>query len=146
MCTLNNPCEVDADGNTTATKGQSYGQETYWFTTCLDATDAHRPDRGRLPADQARRDADPDADVRDGPGDADGDADHDPAVRREPAANPGFESGAVELDRHRRPDHQQHRPPGPHRLLEAWLGGNGSTATETVGQSGRHPRRPAPRH
>ncbi|MCW2642784.1 MAG: hypothetical protein JWP76_5090 [Dactylosporangium sp.] len=37
MCTLNNPCEVDANGNTTATKGQSYGQETYWFTTCLTA-------------------------------------------------------------------------------------------------------------
>jgi hypothetical protein len=28
---------VDANGNTTATKGQSYGQETYWFTTCLTA-------------------------------------------------------------------------------------------------------------
>jgi len=35
MCTLNNPCEVAADGTTTATKGQSYGEETYWFTTCL---------------------------------------------------------------------------------------------------------------
>jgi hypothetical protein len=38
MCTLNNPCEVDPNGNTTATKGQSYGQETYWFTTCLTAS------------------------------------------------------------------------------------------------------------
>ncbi|GAA0683340.1 hypothetical protein GCM10010193_41540 [Kitasatospora atroaurantiaca] len=37
MCTLNNPCEVAADGTTTATKGQSYGEETYWFTTCLGA-------------------------------------------------------------------------------------------------------------
>ncbi|OKJ13939.1 hypothetical protein AMK19_11310 [Kitasatospora sp. CB01950] len=35
MCTLNNPCEVAADGTTTVTKGQSYGEETYWFTTCL---------------------------------------------------------------------------------------------------------------
>ncbi|MFI6843222.1 putative Ig domain-containing protein [Kitasatospora sp. NPDC050467] len=35
MCTLNNPCEVAADGTTKATKGQSYGEETYWFTTCL---------------------------------------------------------------------------------------------------------------
>ncbi|WP_457032553.1 putative Ig domain-containing protein [Kitasatospora sp. P5_F3] len=35
MCTMNNPCEVAADGTTTVTKGQSYGQETYWFTTCL---------------------------------------------------------------------------------------------------------------
>ncbi|MFD8086614.1 putative Ig domain-containing protein [Kitasatospora sp. NPDC059722] len=37
MCTLNNPCEVAADGSTTATKGQGYGEETYWFTTCLGA-------------------------------------------------------------------------------------------------------------
>ncbi|MBP0455437.1 trypsin-like peptidase domain-containing protein [Kitasatospora sp. RG8] len=35
MCTLNNPCEVAADGTTTVTKGQSYGEQTYWFTTCL---------------------------------------------------------------------------------------------------------------
>ncbi|MFJ9947330.1 putative Ig domain-containing protein [Kitasatospora sp. NPDC091207] len=35
MCTLNNPCEVAADGTTKVTKGQSYGEETYWFTTCL---------------------------------------------------------------------------------------------------------------
>jgi hypothetical protein len=40
MCTLNNPCEVDANGKTTAVKGQSYGQQTYWFTTCLTATNA----------------------------------------------------------------------------------------------------------
>ncbi|MDF8265105.1 trypsin-like peptidase domain-containing protein [Luteipulveratus flavus] len=37
MCTENNPCEVGEDGKTTATKGQSYGQQTYWFTTCLTA-------------------------------------------------------------------------------------------------------------
>ena len=35
MCTFNNPCEVDGNGNTTVSKGQGYGQETYWFTTCL---------------------------------------------------------------------------------------------------------------
>ncbi|OJF13488.1 S1 family peptidase [Couchioplanes caeruleus] len=35
MCTLNNPCEVAADGTTQAYQGQSYGQQTYWFTTCL---------------------------------------------------------------------------------------------------------------
>jgi hypothetical protein len=40
MCTLNNPCEVDENGNTTAHKGQSYGQETYWFTTCLNSANA----------------------------------------------------------------------------------------------------------
>ncbi|WP_231956871.1 MULTISPECIES: serine protease [unclassified Actinoplanes] len=38
MCTLNNPCEVDANGTTHAYLGQSYGEETYWFTTCLTGT------------------------------------------------------------------------------------------------------------
>ncbi|MGY0237123.1 trypsin-like peptidase domain-containing protein [Longispora urticae] len=38
MCTMNNPCEVAADGTTTATKGQSYGQQTYWFTTCVNSS------------------------------------------------------------------------------------------------------------
>jgi hypothetical protein len=37
MCTLNNPCEVDPDGTTHAYFGQTYGQETYWFTTCLNS-------------------------------------------------------------------------------------------------------------
>ncbi|GIG58786.1 hypothetical protein Lfu02_31580 [Longispora fulva] len=36
-CTLNNPCEVWADGTTHVTKGQSYGEQTYWFTTCLNS-------------------------------------------------------------------------------------------------------------
>ncbi|GAB7186428.1 putative Ig domain-containing protein [Kitasatospora sp. Ki12] len=40
MCTLNNPCEVAADGTTKAVKGQSYGEETYWFTTCLNSSRA----------------------------------------------------------------------------------------------------------
>jgi hypothetical protein len=35
MCTLDNPCEVDSNGTTHAYEGQSYGEETYWFTTCL---------------------------------------------------------------------------------------------------------------
>ena len=38
MCTLNNPCEVDANGATHAYQGQSYGEQTYWFTTCLTAS------------------------------------------------------------------------------------------------------------
>jgi len=38
LCTLNNPCEVAANGSTTAIQGQGYGQETYWFTTCLTAS------------------------------------------------------------------------------------------------------------
>lgn len=40
MCTLNNPCEVDANGTTHAYQGQSYGEQTYWFTTCLTSARA----------------------------------------------------------------------------------------------------------
>jgi len=40
QCTLNNPCEVDANGNISVHQGQSYGQQTYWFNTCLTATNA----------------------------------------------------------------------------------------------------------
>jgi hypothetical protein len=36
-CTLDNPCEVDADGTTHVFQGQAYGQETYWFTTCVNS-------------------------------------------------------------------------------------------------------------
>ncbi|GHJ42773.1 hypothetical protein Cs7R123_01150 [Catellatospora sp. TT07R-123] len=39
-CTLNNPCEVDANGTVHVYQGQSYGQQTYWFTTCLNASRA----------------------------------------------------------------------------------------------------------
>jgi hypothetical protein len=39
-CTLDNPCEVNSDGSLTYTKGQNYGQETYWFNTCLTSTNA----------------------------------------------------------------------------------------------------------
>ncbi|MCF8058988.1 MAG: serine protease [Bacteriovoracaceae bacterium] len=34
-CTMNNPCEVDANGNIQVIKGASYGQQTYWFYNCL---------------------------------------------------------------------------------------------------------------
>lgn len=37
QCTMNNPCEVDAKGNISARKGVGYGQQTYWFYTCLNA-------------------------------------------------------------------------------------------------------------
>ncbi len=39
-CTLDNPCEVNADGSTTVVQGQNYGQQTYWFNTCLTSTNA----------------------------------------------------------------------------------------------------------
>lgn len=34
-CTLDNPCEVAGDGSVTVVQGRRYGQQTYWFTTCL---------------------------------------------------------------------------------------------------------------
>lgn len=36
-CTRNNPCEIDEQGNVTFIKGYSYGQQTYWIYSCLDA-------------------------------------------------------------------------------------------------------------
>jgi V8-like Glu-specific endopeptidase len=37
-CTVNNPCEVDANGNVTVDQGAAYGEQTWWFYTCLTAT------------------------------------------------------------------------------------------------------------
>lgn len=34
-CTLNNPCEVDRHGHITVHLYRHYGQQTWWFTTCL---------------------------------------------------------------------------------------------------------------
>ena len=34
-CTMNNPCEVDEDGNVSAFEGASYGQQTFQIYTCL---------------------------------------------------------------------------------------------------------------
>jgi hypothetical protein len=39
-CTLNNPCEVNSNGTITYRRGQGYGQETYWVTTCLNSSNA----------------------------------------------------------------------------------------------------------
>jgi hypothetical protein len=33
---MNNPCEIDEKGNVTATRGFSYGQQTYWVYSCLN--------------------------------------------------------------------------------------------------------------
>ncbi len=35
-CSMNNPCEIDKDGNISAQKGYSYGQQTYWVYSCLN--------------------------------------------------------------------------------------------------------------
>lgn len=34
-CTMNNPCEVDENGNVTVLRGRSYGQQTYRLPACL---------------------------------------------------------------------------------------------------------------
>ncbi|SDH12240.1 V8-like Glu-specific endopeptidase [Lentzea fradiae] len=34
-CTMNNPCEVDADGNVTVHKGTNYAQQTFGFVACF---------------------------------------------------------------------------------------------------------------
>jgi hypothetical protein len=36
-CTVNNPCEIDVEGNVTYKKGLSYGQQTAWIYSCLGA-------------------------------------------------------------------------------------------------------------
>ncbi len=35
-CTMDNPCEVDEQGNVTVDKGGAYGQETFWLYGCLN--------------------------------------------------------------------------------------------------------------
>ena len=35
QCTFDNPCEIDRNGNVTVHEGRNYGQQTWWFTTCL---------------------------------------------------------------------------------------------------------------
>ncbi len=37
QCTLNNPCEVDQNGNVSYVQGYSYAQQTYWIYSCLNA-------------------------------------------------------------------------------------------------------------
>lgn len=36
-CTMNNPCEIDETGRVTYQKDFSYGQQTYWIYSCLNA-------------------------------------------------------------------------------------------------------------
>lgn len=42
-CTMNNPCEVDENGNVKYQKGQNYGQQTYWIYSCLNAQSEFDP-------------------------------------------------------------------------------------------------------
>ncbi|MEY9950239.1 serine protease [Kitasatospora sp. GAS1066B] len=36
QCTVNNPCEVDQNGNVTVHQGTNYAEETYLLTSCFD--------------------------------------------------------------------------------------------------------------
>ena len=36
-CTMNNPCEVDENGNINVRHRSGYGQQTYWFYTCMNS-------------------------------------------------------------------------------------------------------------
>jgi V8-like Glu-specific endopeptidase len=36
-CEVNNPCEVDKDGNVTYQKGRGYAQQTYWIYSCRNS-------------------------------------------------------------------------------------------------------------
>ena len=36
-CTMNNPCEVDSNGQISYEMGVSYGQQTYWVYSCLNS-------------------------------------------------------------------------------------------------------------
>lgn len=45
-CTMDNPCEVDVNGNITYEKGRAYGQQTNWLYGCLSGhleIDLNRP-------------------------------------------------------------------------------------------------------
>lgn len=35
QCTMNNPCEVDENGQKTVIQNRGYGQQTWWFYSCL---------------------------------------------------------------------------------------------------------------
>ena len=52
-CTVNNPCEVDENGNVTVHQGINYAQETYGITEVLRCRQQAGPECGRLRAAEA---------------------------------------------------------------------------------------------
>jgi Trypsin-like peptidase domain len=113
-CTLNNPCEVDQNGTITVDPGRSYGQQTWWFTTCVGASntlDLTKP--GCLL-----------------PG-----ASSDPGPGPNLLKNPGFESGAVDWTGTTGVITDNTGRPARTGTWKAWLGGNGTTSTEQIRQS-----------
>ncbi|AKU17305.1 S1 family peptidase [Luteipulveratus mongoliensis] len=115
MCTVNNPCEVDESGHTTATKGRGYAQETYWFTTCL--TSARVIDLTVAGCKLTGATTEP------------------PPTGANLLKNPGFESGAVNWTGTSGPITNDSGRPAHSGTWKAWLGGNGRTSSENVSQS-----------
>ena len=111
MCTLNNPCEVAADGTTTAHQGQSYGQQTWWITTCLNSS--RQVDLTVAGCKLAG-------------------ATTTPPPSGNLLKNPGFESGAVNWTGTTGVISTGNARTGSYK---AYFGGNGSTASENLVQS-----------
>ncbi|MDE9365916.1 trypsin-like peptidase domain-containing protein [Luteipulveratus sp. YIM 133132] len=117
MCTENNPCEVNADGTTTVQKGQSYGQQTYWFTTCLSSTRAIDLTVPGCLLTGASGGTTP------------------PPTGSNLLTNPGFESGQTGWTGTSGAITSSTSRPAHSGTWKLWLGGNGSTSTENESQT-----------
>lgn len=115
QCTLNNPCEVDQSGHITVDQGRAYGQQTWWITTCVNASralDLTVPGC-LLPG------------ATSGP----------PPTGDNLLQNPGFESGAVSWTAPSGVITSSAGRPAHTGSWKAWLQGNGRTSAETLSQS-----------
>jgi hypothetical protein len=115
MCTLNNPCEVAADGTTTAHQGQSYGQQVWWISTCVNSS--HLLDLTvagcKLP----------------------GATSTPPPTGTNLLQNAGFESGAVNWTGTSGPITNDSGRPARTGTWKLWLGGNGRATNENEAQT-----------
>lgn len=114
-CTLNNPCEVDQFGTVTVDQGRAYGQQTWWFTTCVNSSrllDLTVPGC-LLPG------------ATTGP----------PPTGTNLLQNPGFESGAVSWTAPSGVITSSSSRPAHAGSWKAWLQGNGRTSAENLSQS-----------
>lgn len=116
MCTMNNPCEVAADGTTSVRQGTSYGQQTYWFTTCLNSS--RQIDLTVAGCKLAGATTTP-----------------PPPTGSNLIKNPGFESGAVDWTGTSGVITNSTSRPARTGSWKMWLGGNGRTASESVQQT-----------
>ncbi len=114
MCTVNNPCEVDAAGTKTATKGRGYAQETFWFMTCLTSS---RTIDLTIPGCKLAG------------------ASTSPPQGSNLLQNAGFESGQANWTGTAGPITNNTGRPAHSGAWKMWLGGNGSTSTENEQQS-----------